>query len=147
MRWEGGLIAQPRPAGSTLTGVKLMLRAEVDAGARVEGPRLVTGEEAASAPAGKVLARGVAAPAVGAHLRVAVVELPNGIAIDVFGDGRLSRLEVPDADPGGQLIELVQNCGRAGGRGFCLRWQNPGDDVPLVHEYLVRPDGRVELIS
>jgi hypothetical protein len=76
-----------------------------------------------------------------------VVDLPGGIAVDLFAGGRLARLAVPDADPAGDLLELVQNCGPIGIRGFCLRWQNPGEELALTHEYRVRGSGRIQLIG
>ena len=50
----------------------------------------------------------------GRAARAVVVDLPGGIAVDLFAGGRSARLAVPDADPAGDLLELVQNCGPIG---------------------------------
>lgn len=143
VRWDGGLTGTPQGVDETVARAELALRFELEPGARVEGPRLLTGAAAASAPPGRSLAA-----ESGTHGgRIEVVELPSGIAVDLVGPRRLARLEVPDADPDGELVELAQNCGPVGGRGLCLRWQNPGDELPLVHAYLVRPDGSIELVG
>ena len=76
-----------------------------------------------------------------------VVELPTGIAIDVLGDRRLARVEVSDAEPDGDLLELTQNCGPVVPGGFCLRWRNPGAGPLLEHQYVVRNDGRLRQIG
>jgi hypothetical protein len=82
----------------------------------------------------------------GPGVRALVVALPGGIAIDMVGRRRLSRLAVPDADPGGTLLGLDLDCGR-GPRAFCLRWRDAGDGLTLLHEYRVLADGRVKLIG
>jgi hypothetical protein len=77
-----------------------------------------------------------------------VVELPAGIAIDLIRrDRRLTRLEVPDADPAGELLGLEQSCGPVGAGGFCLRWRNPGNAVALKHEYSIRANGSIKVIG
>jgi hypothetical protein len=128
-------------------GVELMLRADVEYGARVTGPRQLLGARAAEAPRGRVLSDSPLRLPVRSGVRVVVVAVSGGVAIDVFGKRRLARLEVPDADPGGELVETSANCGGAVPGGFCLRWRNPGVVLPLEHLYAVREDGRIKFIG
>jgi hypothetical protein len=146
-QWDGGLTAERRPSTGVTDGVELMLRADVEYGARVEGPRQLLGERAAEAPRGRVLSDSPLTLPVRNGVRVIVVSVSGGVAIDVFGQGRLARLEVPDADPGGELVETTANCGPAVPGGFCLRWRNPGVVLPLEHLYAVREDGSIKLIG
>ena len=56
VRWDGGLTAGPQAADATTREVELMLRADIEAGARPDGPRILVGARAASAPPGRPLA-------------------------------------------------------------------------------------------
>jgi hypothetical protein len=148
LHWEGGLTGDPaRKPDSMTRGTELMLRADIEPGARPQGPRQLVGARAADAPAGTALGQAVAALSGGRTGRLVVVELPTTIALDVFRGERLARIEVPDADPAGVLLDLTLNCGPGGARGFCLRWRNPGMDLTLEHEYQLRGSGRIELIG
>jgi hypothetical protein len=144
VRWDGGLTAGPQPADATLGG-ELALRADIEFGARPDAPRQLRGRRAASAPAGRRLAE-LTVALFGGRARVVAVRLPGGIALDLVRDRRVARLEVPDADPDGELLGLEQSCGPAGA-GFCLRWRNPGQGSALKHEYSVRGDGSFEVIG
>lgn len=147
VRWDGGLTAGPQAVDATLGG-ELMLRADVEFGARPASPRQLRGRRAASAPAGRRMAEASVSLSGGRAARVVVVALPGGIALDLVRDRRrLARLEVPDADPDGELLGLEQSCGPAGAGGFCLRWRNPGEALTLKHEYRVRESGWIELIG
>ncbi|HYH62968.1 MAG TPA: protein kinase [Solirubrobacterales bacterium] len=146
-RWDGGLTADSAaPDGTTLDG-ELMLRADVEFGARPGSGGQLLGPEAASAPPGTVLDETHVTLAGGQPARAAVVELPGAIALDVTRGDRLARLEVPDADPEGELLGIEQSCGGAGTSGFCLRWQNLDDELTLFHTYRVRESGRIKLIG
>jgi Protein kinase domain len=142
-RWDGALTADPRPSTGTVSDAVLALRVDVEFGAKPEGARQIDGEEAASAPAGTTVSDTPLRLPVAGGVRVTVVKLPAGIALDVLGDRRLARIEVPDADPAGELLELTLNCGPVVPGGFCLRWRNPGTGPPLEHQYVVRDDGRI----
>jgi hypothetical protein len=146
-QWDGGLTAEPRRSTGSTNDVELMLRADVEYGARVQGPRQLVGQQAADAPRGRVLSDSPLALTVAGGVRVVVVAVSGGVAIDVFGKGRLARLEVPDADLDGELLETTANCGPAVPGGFCLRWRNPGVSLTLEHQYLVTQDGRIKLIG
>ena len=146
-RWDGGLTADSAaPDGTTLDG-ELMLRADIEFGARPSSGGQLLGREAASAPAGTVLDETPVTLAGGQPARAVVVELPGAIAVDVTRGTRLARLEVPDADPDGEFLGIEQSCGGAGTSGFCLRWQNPDDELTLFHTYRVRHSGRIKLIG
>jgi hypothetical protein len=148
LRWDGGLTADSQASSGTPLDGELMVRADIEYGAKPRNPGRITGAEAAAAPEGQVLAE-ISAPLAGGRAgRVVLVELPEGIAVDVFqGESRLARLQIPDADPAGDVIGLEENCGGASGRGFCFRWQNPGDELALVHAYRVLPSGEIKLIG
>jgi hypothetical protein len=76
-----------------------------------------------------------------------VVQVGGVIAIDVLGKQRVARLEVSDADADGNLLDLTPNCGPAVPTGFCFRWQNPGDPLPLEHQYYLAKDGSIRMIG
>lgn len=145
-RWDGGLTADSRaPPGAPLEG-ELMLRVDVAPGARPRGPDQLLGDRARAAPAGRVLADTALGLAPRRAARVVLVEVSGEIALDVvLGERRLSRIAVPDADPDGELAELVPTCGGVGG--FCLIWRNPGGEPTLSHVYRLRPSGRITLIG
>lgn len=145
-RWDGGLTAGPQPVDATLGG-EVMLRADIEFGRRPGSPRQLRGRQAEAAPPGRRLEEAPVALSGGRPAQVVVVELPGRIAIDLIGDRRLTRLEVPDADPAGELLEVEQSCGPAGAGGFCLRWRNPGEDLALKHEYDIREDGSIKVIG
>ena len=146
-RWDGGLTADPRPEDATTRGVELMLRAEFEFGARAGSPLQLTGDAAATAPGGRQLGETEVPLSRGREARAQVVELRTGITLDLVRGQRLARLEVPYADPAGQLLEIVQNCGPVGPQGFCLRWRNPGEQTVETHYYVVRDGDRLELIG
>jgi Protein kinase domain len=146
-RWDGGLTAERRPNTGAIQDAELMLRADVQVGARPQGPEQIVGAEAADAPAGRTVTDTPMQLPVDGGVRVTVVELPSGIAIDVTGARRLARVTVADANPAGELLELTDNCGPAVPGGFCFRWHNPGTGPPLEHQYAVRNDGRVRQIG
>ena len=147
VRWDGGLTGDSQAVGPTLLDGELMLRADVEFGARPERADQLLGRQAASAPAGRPLADVPVALSAGRSAHAVLVEVAGGIAVDVVRNRRLARLPVPDAEPSGELLDLTPDCGPAGARGFCVRWRNPGEELPLVHAYTVRGSGRIELIG
>jgi hypothetical protein len=140
LRWEGTLDVVPLPQSSSRLDVELLLRADVEPGARPDLPPQLTGSRAAKAEPGRVLGQQVIqVPARGA-VRVELVRVGAGIAIDAFhGRRRLARIEVPDASPTGQLRSLDGFCGYT--RGFCLRWLNEDDVTLVIHAYRLARDG------
>jgi hypothetical protein len=146
-KWDGVLTADPRPSDGAVTGAELMLRADIEYGATVQGPPQLTGRAAETAPMGVGLSSSPMQLPVGGGVSVAVVEVNGKVAIDVFDRARLARIDVPDADPNGQFSELSAECGPVVPGGFCLRWNNPGDDAPLEHQYVVRGDGTIRFIG
>ena len=146
-RWDGRMTADPRPESATEHDVELMIRADIEFRAESGGPRQLTGNEAALAPRGIPLTQLAIELPVRGGVKVAVVRLPGMIAIDVSAGTRLARLEVPDADPDGELRHLSANCGPVVLGGFCLGWQNPGVDQALQHQYVVRQNGTIRVIG
>jgi hypothetical protein len=146
-RWDGGLTADPRPSTEAIGDIELMLRADIEYGARATGPPQILGEQAARAPAGQTLTDAPVSLPVGGGVQVFVVAVGGGVAIDVFDERRLARVEVPDADPEGELLELNPNCGPAVPGGLCFRWRNPQSELPLDHQYVVHATGRVTQIG
>jgi hypothetical protein len=145
-RWDGGLTAEARPSSGETKDAELMLRADIEYGARVPPPEQLLGARAAAAPDGRLLTNPIDLPVAG-HPRVAVVEVGGVIAIDVLADQRLARLDVADAQPAGHLLEVTPNCGPAVATGFCFRWQNPGETTPLEHQYFLDKNGRIRMIG
>lgn len=149
LRWEGRLpTAASRAQPATPLSGELLLRVDIDLGARPNLPRQLRGARAVAAPAGRRLRELNVALSPGRSAVVALVELPRGIALDLFRRGRrIRRINVPDADPQGELLSLAGGCGGAGGRGFCLRWSNAREDPPVDHEYRVGRGGRIRVIG
>lgn len=146
-RWDGGLTADSAaPDGMTLDG-ELMLRADIEFGAHPSSGDQILGRQAATAPRGRILDDTPVTLIGGKPATAIVVELGDGIAVDVVSGTRLARLEIPDADPEGELLGIEQSCGGAGASGFCLRWQNPLDELALFHTFRVRQSGRIKLIG
>ncbi len=148
VRWDGGLTPDTQAVNGTPLEGELLVETDVEYGAKPTDPGEITGAKAASAPEGEPVAD-ISTPLGGGRVgQVVLVEASEGIALDVFsGDQRLARLEIPDADPAGDLIGLEENCGGATGRGFCLRWRNPDSELALVHVYQVLPSGEIKLIG
>jgi hypothetical protein len=140
------LTAGPQAVDATLHG-EVMLRADVEFGRRPGAPPQLRGRRAESAPPGRHLGEAAVALSAGRLARVVVVKLPGRIAIDLIRGRRLARLEVPDADPDGELLGLEQSCGPVGTRGFCLRWRNPGEELALKHEYDIRGSDSIKMIG
>jgi Protein kinase domain len=134
LRWEGALDLRPRGQSFQRLDRELLFRADIEAGARADLPPQLSGGRAAGAPDGRLLGHVVIALSQARAVEVRLVRLRGRIALDAFrGRGRLARVAVPDADPGGRLLNLTAGCGY--GKGFCLRWLNEGERLPLVHVY------------
>ncbi len=140
LRWGGALPSRPRiPRTPTLLDGELLLRVDVDAGARPPPAQLLRGDEAAAASTGERFAAVTIDLSATRSAEVAVVFSEAAIFIDVFDRGeRQARIAVADADPAGELVELEPSCGPY--RGFCLQWQNE-DDTAIGHEYKLNRDG------
>jgi hypothetical protein len=134
-RWLGQLFVDPRPIelgeGSGFDH-ELLLRAEYTRGAEPRSAGQLSGRSARLAPDGREL-RSRTVEIRGRLRRVAVVELADAIALDLFaGDRRLARLPAPDADPAGRLL----NFATAAVRYPMLRWRNP-DGQTVTYQYAV----------
>ena len=138
-RWLGPLLISPRsPDREANTGFdhELMLRVDYVPGAEWEPPGLLIGTEAENARPGHVRgALEVDLRAAGART-VAVVRLPDRVAVDLFDDRRrVVRLGAPDMDPRGRLLGITGH-----GRPLALvRWRNPDGHV-VRHDYTIGPD-------
>ena len=146
LRWDGSLPYAPQKQTSARLDDEILLRADFDPGGDVDLPQ-ITGERAGKAPAGEVIASQVVTPSSSGRVRVELVRVGDAIAIDAFRDKRrLTRIEVPDAAPDGGLISFQSACGYR--HGFCLRWQNQGDPLPVIHAYrLGGADGEFQAIG
>jgi hypothetical protein len=144
-RWEGTAPYAPTRQGADRLEREVLLRADVEPGARPELPQ-TTGERAARAPAGEQIGRQAVDPGTPRAPRVVLVRVGGGIAIDSRRAGRRrARLEMPDLDPGGHPTAFEGFCGIR--HGFCLRWLNPGDDAPVVHAYRLGATGAFRLVG
>lgn len=144
-RWGGQVSFAPLQLASTSVDGEVMLRADIEAGAQ---PRLEqkTGRAVAGADSGKVIDEQPIPAPTGAPVRVALVTLADGIAIDSFRGGlRRARLSLPDLEPAGHLLSLEGLCGFS--HGVCLRWINPGEQDPVIHAYRVTGSGAFRLIG
>lgn len=139
LRRDGTVPFAPQRQETTGLDEELMLRADVEPGAR-PSLREVTGIRAEHAPSGSTLAAQVISPSSGGAVRVEVVRTGDVIAVDAFrGRQRLARAELAAAEPDGKLLALENGCGFR--RGFCVRWLNQGDSLPVIHAYRLAPDG------
>jgi hypothetical protein len=139
-RWEGTLEFTPRPQSSSRLRRELLLRADIEFGARPEPPPQRTGSRAAAAEDGRTLEELVIPLSGSRVVRVALVRVRSGIALDAFRDRRrVARIDVPDARPSGRLLSVFADCGYR--RGFCFRWLNEGELTPVLHAYTLARDG------
>jgi hypothetical protein len=137
-RWIGPLFLEPRAielGGGTGFDSEVLLRVEYTPGAPPKLPGQLSGGPARRAPAGRELA----SPTVerdGRVRRVSVVELADGIAVDLFaGSRRLARVPVPDADPEGRLLSFTVSFSTL--HAFpTLRWRN-ADGRTVRYDYAV----------
>jgi hypothetical protein len=146
VRWEGTLDFAPASQDFERLGEELLVRADVEYGARPETPPQRTGAAAARAPAGRRLAR-TAVELARRSVRVELVEAGGAVALDAFrGERRRARIAAPDLRPGGRVLSFDGHCGYR--RGVCLRWINPGETSAVVHAYrLVRGGSAFRLIG
>ena len=139
-RWPGGLPYRPEARAGTSVAGELLLRADVELGARPASTQ-VTGVRASALPAGVALAAGHVAEPAGASVRVEVVRVSGAVAVDAsLGGRRLARTVLEGARPAGELMALEVECGFR--HGFCVRWLNDGASVPVVHAYRLARGGR-----
>jgi hypothetical protein len=139
LRRDGSVPFEPQQRESSGLEGELMLRADIEPGAR---PALqqITGMQAVNAPSGSTLGSLVMSPASGGAVRVEVVRTGDAIVVDGFrGRQRLARAEVAAAESDGKLLALENGCGFR--QGFCLRWLNQGDSLPVLHAYRLARDG------
>jgi tRNA A-37 threonylcarbamoyl transferase component Bud32 len=109
-RWFGPLLtagrAPSRPEGTGFD-YEVLLRADIVAGVQRGLPAQLTGGAAAMAPGGRELASlNVEVPGDVVE-RAALVRLRDRIVLDTWiGAERVARIEVPDADVNGELVEF-----------------------------------------
>jgi hypothetical protein len=146
-RWFDPLNVRPRaPNRGEGTGFdrEILLRADYVPGARRRLPRQVTGRRAASLPTGRELEGVEVELPSGSVRRLALVLLPDRVVLDLFqGSRRIARLDVPDADPRGELLALRERTIRAAHE---LRWRNPRTARLVVHHYAVK-ERRIALLN
>lgn len=138
LRWEGTPPLTPSEVDGSLLDGSMLLRVDIAAGERPALAEL-SGRRAARAPAGVVLGGTSMETSTGGTVSIDAVRVGERIHLDLRKGGtRRVRLAVPDAEPGGMLIELDPVCGFA--RGFCFRWANEDGLPPILHAYRVRAD-------
>jgi hypothetical protein len=138
-RWEGR--RTPLPAAPQALDGELLLRADIEAGARSASPRQISGERAARAAPGRVVAETRVEIGAGGTINVRLVSDGRRIALDTFrGSRRLGRIAVPDIEVGGRAVELTGACEYP--RSVCLSWLNDGDASPVLHAYSLVRGGR-----
>ena len=133
-RWIGplGVDARPTELGrGTGFDHELLLRVDYAPGAERATAGLLRGRSAQRAPAGRELGSRTVEVS-GALRRVAVLELRNAVAVDLFaGDRRLARIIAAEADPAGRLLWMTAAYGNP-----ALRWRNP-DGRTIDYAYAV----------
>lgn len=150
-RWIARLNGGPRPPSRLrdrrLDHELLLAAAYVPGGVR-QAPAQLLGRRAERAPSGRTLAFVEQELPGGVVRELRAVKLVDRVVLDLrAADRRLSRLEVPDADPAGRFLALVKEDRTApDDTEHILRWQNPGAPEPLVHTYRIER-ARLELID
>lgn len=145
LRWGGTLPYSPERAKPSRSPEELLLRIDVEPGAR---PGLVqlTGRDAANAPAGAALAAQLARAPGGRAVRIELTRVGDDLTIDSFASGRrLARAGVGAAEAGGRLLSFEVQCGFR--HGFCLRWLNEDESEPIIHAYRLTPSGSFRQIG
>jgi hypothetical protein len=93
-----------------------------------------------------VLAESALTVSPGRVVLIRLVGTEAGIQLDSFtGSRRTARLPLADLDPGGDVVLFGQGCGHP--RSACVRWRNPGEAAPVLHEVRVTPAGSFEVIG
>jgi hypothetical protein len=135
-RWIGPLTIDPRAPDDPIAG-ELLLRVEVEPGARAAVPGLLEGRAAAAAPAGREIDRRQVDLPDGERRAAAVVLTAGRVVVDLFDRGRrVARVPVAGADPRGRLTAL-DTLGRPL---LFVRWRNP-DGTAVQREYGILSDG------
>jgi Protein kinase domain len=146
LRWAGTGLPLPSLSEATPLNGEPLVRVDVEPGARPSGPAQITGRRARTAPRGRTLAETSVAVSARRAFRVRLVRIADRIRLDVLrGARRTARLAVTGTDPGGELVLFEQSCGHP--RSVCMRWRNPGEATPVVHEFRVAPSGRFRVIG
>ncbi len=127
--------------GTGLDG-EVLVRADYVPGASLRVPRQLAGAAAAQAPAGRSVARRRLTFSDGRQVRIALVELRDRLALDLFArDRRVARIDVPGFRPGGRLINIAalnyEDSEAAGEIG--VEWVNDNSARVREHYYGVYP--------
>ncbi len=145
LRWGGTLPYSPERAQPSRSSEELLLRIDIEPGARPELVQL-TGRDAEDAPAGAVLAAQLARAPGGGAVRIELTRVGDELTIDSFRSGRrLARADVGGAAADGRLLSFEVQCGFR--HGFCLRWLNEGESEPIIHAYRLTPSGSFRQIG
>ncbi len=139
LRWSGSLPYAPERLDPIRLREELLLRVDIEPGARLRLPQL-QGGRAEVAPEGTSLGSETSQAPGGRPVRVELVRLDDVLAIDSFRGGRrLARAVVEGARPEGRALSFQVQCGYH--YGFCVRWQNEGEDEPVIHAYRLTSEG------
>lgn len=144
-RWTGPLTGNPRPPSlGPGTGLddEVLLGVDVVPGGHLALPARVIGPEAARLPAGRVTARKPFRFADGRPAKLALVELPGRLVLDLFARGRrVARMDLPDMRPGGRLLSfnVDHTPPKREEVGIFVEYVNADSARILSHYYLVRP--------
>lgn len=146
LRWLGtGRPLPPIGDAAPVTG-EILVRVDVEPGASPPAPDQLAGAAARGAPRGEAISELTVAVTPDRALRVVLVRTDDGIDLDSFrGPDRTARLALADLDPDGDLEFFQQDCGFQGA--ICLRWRNPGDQLPVTHVFDVAPEGRFRVVG
>jgi hypothetical protein len=146
LRWAGAVSPLPPLAQATSLNGELLVRADVEPGARPPLPAQILGRRARAAPPGPTLGEATVAVSARSAVQVRLVRAADQINLDAFrGSRRKARLTLGDADPDGELIHFEQNCGNP--QSVCVRWRNPGEATPLLHQFTIAPNGAFRVIG
>ena len=136
VRWSGALAPDPNDHGFDRIDGELQLDVLIEEGARQTPPDQLTGRVAAAAKAGRVLGSRFVDLESGETVRVDLVRVDDALVLDAFEAGRrLARIDVPDIQPGGELLNLDEYAYCGDRHGVCLRWVNKGAATPITHAY------------
>ncbi len=110
-RWFPHLTGYPsrsEPDKGPGTGVdgEITVRADIEAGAKPELPKLVDGSKAAKLESGRLIESNTMRLDNPKTVRLDLIALDGAVYLDLFNGGkRAARMEVPDASPFGEVVD------------------------------------------
>ena len=137
-RFFGPIGPETRPDLGPGTGFdsEVLLRVEYEPGGVPEPPEQIFGAEAAGLADGKVVASSDTSLPDGRKVEVHLTEFEDRVWVDLYlGAVRQSRIEVPDLQAGGEVVEFKAFEAPGSPSQLNVGWINPGMERPIEHYF------------